>query len=167
MKKIMSMVLCVALLLTFGVFALASTDDGESNVDNQGGGSVDATQSQSNLGDYQVEILSCRLAKTWDDKPGVIVKYKFTNNADNPISFVAAFDCEVYQSGVGLNEAYMMADSAEYSLDNQSKDIKKGASFEVEVAYELNDEVTDIEVEVKELFSFSDKTVTKTFSIAQ
>ena len=40
---------------------------------------------------------------------------------------------------------------------------KKG--FDVEVAYELNDTTTDIEVEVKELFSFSDKTITKTFSI--
>ena len=46
------------------------------------------------------------------------------------------------------------------------KDIKKGASLEVEVAYELNDSTTDVEVEVSELFSFSDKVIKKTFTIA-
>ena len=37
--------------------------------------------------------------------------------------------------------------------------------IDVEVAYELNDETTPVDVEVKELFSFDDKTITKTFSI--
>ena len=42
----------------------------------------------------------------------------------------------------------------------------KGATIEVEVAYELNDTTTDIEVEVSELISFNDSMITKTFSIA-
>ena len=46
------------------------------------------------------------------------------------------------------------------------KEIKKGATLEVECAYELNDTTTDIEVEVTETFSFDDEIVTKTFSIA-
>ncbi len=33
------------------------------------------------------------------------------------------------------------------------------------VAYDLNDETTDIEVEVKELVSWNDQVVKKTFSI--
>ena len=77
-----------------------------------------------------------------------------------------AFNAEVYQNGVGLNESYFVNDNANYTADNQTKDIKKGATIEVEVAYELNDISTDIEVEVTELFSFSDSSVTKTFSIA-
>lgn len=68
---------------------------------------------------------------------------------------------------MGLNEAYLLADDANYSSDNQTKEIKKGASLDVEVAYELNDTTSDVEVEVKELFSFSDRTITKTFSIAE
>ena len=65
-----------------------------------------------------------------------------------------------------FNEAYVLKESANYEPDNQTKEIKKGATIEVEVAYELNDTTIDIEVEVKELFSFSDKTITKTFSIS-
>ena len=70
-----------------------------------------------------------------------------------------------YQNGVGLNSAFVLDDSANYSSDNQTKEIKKGASIEVEVAYELNDTTSDIEVEVEELFSFDDTVIKKTFSI--
>lgn len=131
------------------------------------GCSLDSEDSTNTLGDYSVEIKSFRLAEDYDGKPVVIVKYVFSNNAgDEPTSFTWAFDDQVYQDGVGLNKAYFLADSANYSSDNQDKEIKKGSSIEVEVAYELNDTTTDIEVEVAELFSMSDKKVTKTFSIS-
>ena len=51
--------------------------------------------------------------------------------------------------------------------DNETKEIKKGATLDVEVAYVLNDTTTDLEVEVKELISFNDSVVKKTFSIAE
>ena len=162
MKKILSLILIVLLVGVYGIFALASS---ESETENQGEGTIETEKDDSNLGDYQVEISSCRLAKSYDDKPVVIVKYKFTNNSEDATAFYTAFDDEVYQNGIGLNEAYVLKDNAKYSADNQTKDIKKGASLDVEVAYELNDTTTDIEIEVKELFSFSDKTITKTFSI--
>ena len=166
MKKVISLLLALTLLLAFGAFGLASGESGNSD---QGSGSADSSiESNSDIGDYSVVIDSCRLAKSFDDKAVVIVKYKFTNNSnDTATAFWTAFDDNVYQSGVGLNEAYVLKDSANYNSDNQMKEIKKGASLDVEVAYELNDTSTDIEVEVKELFSFSDKTLTKTFKIAQ
>ena len=165
MKKIGTLLLAVALIATFGIFALGS---GESSESDQGSGVADDATVADNtaLGDYSVDILSCRLAKDYEGKDVVIVKYKFANNEDDDAaSFSFAFDDKVYQNGVGLNEAYFLKDSANYSSDNQTKEIKKGASIEVEVAYELNDNTTDIEVEVKELFSFSDKVIKKTFSI--
>lgn len=165
MKRIVSGLLCLLILVTFGVCAMASSSS-DSN-DDQGTGTADSSTADSNLGEYQVEILSCRLAKTYDDKDAVIVKYKFTNNSDEAANFMFAFDETVYQDGIGLNECYFMDDSADYDSGNQTKDIKTGASIEVEVAYELNDSTTDIEVEVEELISFSDKKVTKTFKIAE
>ena len=97
----------------------------------------------------------------------MIVKYVFTNvSDDNATAFFTAFDETVYQNGVGLNEAYILDDSANYSSDNQTKKIKKGSSIEVEVAYELNDATTDIEVEVEEFFSFEDTVIKKTFQIS-
>ena len=164
MKKTLSLLLVVLLLGVYGVFALGSSDS-EGGSTNQGSETVQKQEEEANLGDYKVEIVSSRLAKTYDDKGAIIVKYKFTNNSDEPTAFYIAFEAEAYQDGVGLNEAFMLKDSANYSADNQTKDIKKGASIEVEVAYELNDDTTNVEVEVKELFSFSDKTITKTFAI--
>lgn len=121
--------------------------------------------SKSNLGDYNILIESCRLAVDYEGDPIVIVKYQFTNNDSDAVSFMLAFNDEVYQAGIGLNKCYFADDSANYSSDNQSKEIKQGATISVEVAYELNDTTTDIEVEVSEFISFNDKKITKTFSI--
>lgn len=168
MKK-RKIALLAALVLIFTVFALGSGDSGSDSKGDQGKDGVSTTvDDNAAIGDYSVEITSCRLAKSYDGKDVVIVKYKFTNVADdNATAFWTAFDDTAFQNGVGLNEAYFVADDANYSSDNQMKEIKKGASLDVEVAYELDDTTSDVEVEVKELFSFSDRTITKTFSIAE
>ena len=158
MKRIKPLLLVTAIVLIFSLFALAS---GSSETDNQGSDKAEG----ENLGEYKVVIDSCRFAEDYEGKDVVIVKYIFTNNDNDATAFWTAFDDNVYQDGVGLNEAYVLEDSANYTADNQTKEIKKGASIEVEVAYELNDTTTDIEVEVKELISFNDDVVTKTFSI--
>lgn len=162
MKKILSLVLALVVVCMFSIFALGS---GESENDNQGDGKAEISSTDANLGDYKVLIDSCRLAKDYEGRAVVIVKYIFTNNAENATAFYTAFDDKVYQNGVGLNKSYVLADSANYSSDNQTKEIKKDATLDVEVAYELNDTTTDIEVEVEELFSFNDSKVTKKFSI--
>ena len=141
----------------------SETNTGNSTVET----TVVNTSNENKLGDYSVEIKSCRLAEDYLGDPIVIVKYVFTNNDDNdPAAFYIALEDHVYQNGVGLNECYVADDSANYSSDNQTKEIKKGASIEVEVAYKLNDTTSDIEVEVSEWISFSSKKVTKTFKIA-
>ncbi len=131
----------------------------------QGTGDASSSNGSSTLGNYEIAILSCRLAEDYTGKPVVIVKYKFTNNDDDPTAFYLAFDDKVYQDDIGLNKSYILDDSANYSGDNQTKEIKKGASIEVEVAYELNDTTNPIQVEVSELWSYSDKKVSKTFNI--
>ena len=153
------------MIFTFALFAMGS---GEDTSEDQGSGTAENSTEKSNLGDYQVDIQSCRLAKDFEGKDVVIVKYIFKNvSRDSAAAFYVAVDENVYQNGVGLNEAYILADSANYSADNQTKEIKKGASIEVEVAYELNDTTSDIEVEVKEWISFNNTVITKTFSITK
>ena len=165
MKKA-SELLSIVFVLMFALFALGSGEDNNTNI-NQGTGTAETAESISNIGKYKGEIKSCRVVKDYTGKDVVIVKYLFTNvSDDDATSFMVAFDDQVYQNGVSLNASYFLDDSANYSADNQTKEIKKGASLEVEVAYELNDNTTDIEVEVKELFSFNDTVVSKTFSIA-
>lgn len=168
MKK--SRVLIALLLsLLFVFFAVASGEDSEGATSDQGADTVQTSaDDNTSIGDYSVEILESRLAKDYEGKDVVIIKYKFTNVAnEEATAFFVAFDDTVFQNGVGLNEAYFLDDSANYNADNQTKEIKKGASLEVEVAYELNDTTADVEVEVQELFSFEEKTITKTFKIAE
>ena len=138
---------------------------GGSNTDDQGSDDASPSENTANLGDYHVVISSCRLAKDYEGNSIVIVKYKFTNYSDESAAFWTTIDETVYQNNIGLNECYVASDSANYSSDNQMKEIKKGATIDVEVAYILNDTSTPIDVEVEELFGYTDNKVTKTFSI--
>lgn len=174
LKKIITLLISVLLLASIALattgccFPASDSDSGTGTNNNSGTANNAGSSNNDNvLGNYKVEIDSCRLASNYSGDAIVIVKYIFTNVSDeSPSSFSSTVSDEVYQGGIGLNECYFAADSANYSSDNQYKEIKKGASLEVEVAYELNDTTTDIEVEVSEWLSFSNKTVTKTFKIA-
>ena len=158
-SKKLGLILTALLLVMFAVFAMGS---GEGTTDDQGNGEAN----KGNIGKYSVTIDSCRLAKDYEGKAVVIVKYTFTNVSDDePACFAYTFDDSAFQNGVGLNDAYFLDDSADYNSDNQTKEIKKGASIQVEVAYVLNDMASEVEVEVKELFSFDKTAVKKTFSI--
>ena len=172
MKRLLTVSICLVLTGLFAVFAAAS---GSSN---SGSKSSSASESsvpekaeaskvdENTLGKYSIVIDSCRLAEDFEGNPVVIVKYVFTNNNDTPTAFNLAVADDVFQDGIGLNDSFFLADSADYSSDNKTKKIKKGSTLEVESAYALNDLTTDITVEVSELISFSDKKVTRTFSIA-
>ena len=151
-------------VLAIGIIAGSGSSDKGDSAGEQGSPAGSSVQS-SNLGDYSVVIESCRLAQDYQGKPIVIVKYKFTNNTDDPAAFWTSIEDAVYQNGVGLNECYVTKDSANYSSENQMKEIKKGVTIDVEVAYILNDTTTPIDVEVAEYFSLNDKKVTKTFTI--
>ncbi len=161
MKKVLSLLLAILLLCTYSVFALGSTESDGS--EDQGKGTAASVSQDGNLGDYKIEIMSCRLNRNVLDEDIVIVKYAFTNNGDNPASFAGSLEANVYQNDIGLNETIFGDD--DYQSDARFKEIKKGATLELEIAYKLDDKTTDIEVEVKEFFSFSDKVITKSFSI--
>ena len=173
MKKILSILLVFVLLLSFAVFAMGSSDEEPAQPDNstktEQNDTVTTDPAPDNtLGDYEVTIDSCRLAKDYEDNPVVIVKYTFANiKDDDNASFMWAIDSHVFQNGVGLNTAIVIDDTFNYNSDDQMKEIKKGASIELEVAYVLNDTTTPIEVELGELISFSDKKITKTFDLPQ
>lgn len=182
MKKLISVLLAMLLIVVFALFAIGSgeeetVDQGNEAVDNSVNNNVGDTEKQdvadttasdnSTLGKYSVVIDSCRMSTDYEGKPVVIVKYIYTNvSNDTATSFMIAFDDNAYQGGIGLNNTVFVDDSAGYSSDNQMKEIKAGATLDVEVAYTLNDATTPIDIEIKELISFNDKTITKTFTIA-
>lgn len=163
MKKIIALLLAI-----FMAFSLAACDL-EVEDSSQGSEKTEIAQKTENtaLGNYEIEIKSCRIAEDYSGKPIAIITYGFTNNADEASAFYLSVKDEVFQNGIGLNECYFADDSAKYNSDNQTKEIKKGATLDVEVAYVLNDTTSDIEVEISELISFNDKKITKTFKIGE
>ncbi len=169
MKKSISVVLSILAILVFAFFALASgsSDSDEPNATQEAGEAVVDSADSNELGEYVVEIKNARLTKNWEGKDAVVITYGFTNNADEPAAFWLAFEDDVYQGGVGLEKAYTMKDGDPYDEANQNKEIKSGVTIDVDVAYILNDTETDIEVEVKELYSFDDDVVSRTFSIKE
>ena len=152
MKRVWQSVVCV---LMIGALLLTGV-----------GCSLGESKDPNVLGDYRVEIKDYRLAKDADGKDLVIVKYGFTNNSEESAAFVYALTYEAFQNGIGLTEVMEESiESADYSDADQLREIKGGTSLDVEVAYELSDTTTPVDVEVTELISFSDKKVTKTFNI--
>lgn len=168
-KKILSILAVIAVLLAFGLCAIASSDSGDSNDDQGSDNATSDKGKDSNISYYNVEIKSCRLAKDYAGNPIAIITYSFTNNSEDPASFMFAFDDNVYQNGVGLNSCLFADDTANYSSENQTKQIKTGATLDVEVAYVLNDTTTDLEVEVTRLIDLwdTDEMVKKTFKISE
>ena len=61
---------------------------GTPTTDNQGSGDANAEQSASNLGNYNLVIDSCRIARDYEGEFIVIVKYIFSNNSDDAASFM-------------------------------------------------------------------------------
>lgn len=163
MKKITSLLLAVLLIATFVLFAVGSGESETKTID-QGNGTTEKAEGDNTA--FPVEILSCRLAKDYEGKPVVIVKYAFTNQEDKAESFMLAVTDNVFQNGVGLNECIFVDESANYSSDNQTKEVQKGVTLEVEVAYVLNDATSDVTVELTKFISLDETKVTKTFSIA-
>lgn len=118
-------------------------------------------QGEGDLGKYHIKIVSAEKGKDYSDKAVLVVTYEWTNNGDKETSFSLAFDAKAYQGGVECSSLTVVDGvDAQKLLSN----IKPGASLVVQEAYVLNDD-SDVEVEVSELISFSDKKVVKTFSV--
>ena len=98
-----------------------------------------------------VTIDGARLSTDYDGDPVVIVTYTFTNvSSDEAESYLLSCSDEVYQNGVQCELAFVM----DLEGDSGAK-VKAGASTTFQKAYSVKDN-SDVEVEVKELFSWDD-----------
>ena len=102
---------------------------------------------------YAVTINGFHLTEDYDGAPAIAIDYTFTNvSDDSPTSMDLATTITVYQDGLECERAYFADDDG----DNGSSKVKAGKSIDVTLAYKLQDTTSDVEVEVAELFSWSD-----------
>lgn len=125
---------------------------------------TDEAKDSGTLGDYSVAIESARLSEDYESKPVVVVKYKFTNNSEKASAFITTITNKAFQDGVELPLAMVNSTKdTKYNAENSLKEIKKGASIEVEEGYKLTNQKSKIQVEVNELISMSKDKLSKTF----
>ncbi len=163
-----------------GIIILRLSDSGDSSSSNTSDKTVQTTKSDStsnnsvsnnnvisttdsNLGKYKVEIKGCSLTKNYSGKSVAIVTFSYTNNSSEAAAFDWTFVTHAYQNGIEAENTWY-DDDVYGGEDNQSKEIKTGATIEVKEAYLLNDTTSPLEVEVGQSFSFDSTKVTKTFA---
>ena len=102
---------------------------------------------------YAVTINGMNIVEDYDGAPCIAIDFTFTNvSDDSPTSMSLATNITVYQDGVECEDAYF-ADSNDGSYSNK---VKAGVSVDVTRVYKLQNTSSDVEVEVGELFSWSD-----------
>ena len=122
-----------------------------------------AEQSASDAAAYGVTIDGCRVTEDYQGNPAAVVTYTFTNNSDEATSPAVAVHAKAFQNGTEL-ELAVVADAEESG--KSMNEVKPGSSITYESAYELAD-MSDLTVEVEELFSFSDELIAEqTFSLS-
>ena len=106
---------------------------------------------------YDVSIDDATVGEDYKGNPALIVTYSWTNNSDSARSFASALYPKCYQDGVQLGTAMVMSgiDSNGYTAS-----VKPGHGTTLQMAYELKDTSTPVEVEVGELASFNNEVIT-------
>lgn len=164
MKKIF--VLLAAALLSFSSAGCSTGVSTDTHVEESTQASTEQTVENSTFGEYEIKINDFVISKTYDGKPAIIININFANNSDETVSYMTSFVSKAFQDGVELSMA-ILDDYSNYDADASMKEIKKGASIDIQVAYELSNTTSDVEFEVEEFLSFSDDKVEKTFKIAE
>ncbi|MHB1152062.1 MAG: DUF5067 domain-containing protein [Eubacteriales bacterium] len=119
------------------------------------------------IDDAYIKIVSARKTIDYEDSPAIVVTYEYTNNGKDAKSFMFSVKDTVFQSGIECSTTYAAYDDDTFSSDNQSKDIKPGATLTVDCLYKLNDETSNVDVEIAKILEFFDPPtlVVKTFTL--
>ncbi|MDR2292922.1 MAG: DUF5067 domain-containing protein [Prevotellaceae bacterium] len=145
-----------------------SDSDTSSNAKVDEAKNPEIADTKGTLGQYDVEILSARMAQKnkYNDEDIVIITYKFTNNSDKDASFGLSLKSQIFQNGQELDTAFLTTISEPDLKQTSSNDVKTGFSIEVDKCYKLKDK-SPVTVEVEPYFDFTDSSkVTRTFDLS-
>ncbi|EAE8346385.1 DUF5067 domain-containing protein [Listeria monocytogenes] len=163
MKKLKRILLLMGIItFALALTACGGTEDKASTEKTETAKAETKKKSDPNeLGDYKVEILSSEIVKDLSGRDAIAIKTKFTNNSKENISFMVAIDQQAFQNNAQLDTAV----AADGSLGGSDKDVQSGGTLEVTSTYTLQDTQNKVDVEAKELISFSKNAVKKSFEL--
>lgn len=155
-------IILLAVLILF--WAIGSGGDDSSDNGKEGNTvAAEKNDNPNNVGSYNIEVKNSKVVTDDGDKI-LIVTYTYTNNSDENNCFDYSVTDTAFQDGVELGDVWSSYGIKGLSFDNKSKEIKPGKSLDVQCAYELNDDTTDVEIQFT-LFSVWTDTVYETFTI--
>ena len=126
----------------------------------------DVTLYNSDIGSLVLKEVAIDVGE--DGKQAVLLDLVGTYNESEPQIVSLVFSVDVYQNGKQLAATYLdSTDSPYYELhNNQYTKLKNGASEEYFQIYLLNDDTSDLEIDVSEFFDWNSETVVSYYSFA-
>ena len=119
-----------------------------------------------NLGNYYVEIKSAVLTSDYGGSPAILITYSWTNNSQETTNALSAFIERAFQDGVQLDSATILSTNPQYSSGTALRDVRPGATTDVQRAYLISDSGSPVEFEVFEFLGDSEAGVSITFDPA-
>ena len=168
-KKFIILGVIIAVIIVIAVAASGSESNDDTNTSSNESTTVSSVNAEkketdeNTIGDFKCVVKGAKLTKDWEGKDAVLITYEFTNNSDSPISFDGALDDKLYQDGIELESAILSNDEEAKLID--AVDLKPGITKEVKKAYSLRNKKSEIEVEIQEVFSFSDDMIKTTINL--
>ena len=121
--------------------------------------SIDLAKTKTIVSESEYKVVLENMVKT-DDGNGkdlLVLYITFTNNSDEAKSFGSAIDVELFQNDIALKTGYLSYKNSLYDNDllfNSFTDIKKGASINLQLTYELLDAKSLVEFSCKDMWSY-------------
>lgn len=109
-----------------------------------------------NIGKYHITIKDYNITYDNSNKAVLLVKFAFTNNDKEEKSFTYNLSAKAYQNGVELTTPISSYGIDELDWNDKTRKIKPGVTYEFNMGYYIEDEETDVEIEVEPYWGSSD-----------
>ncbi len=111
-------------------------------------------EGSGDLGDYHVEIKGASIVKDDDGSPAIVVTYAWTNNSEDTTMASDTVYPKAFQDGVQLDSTWV--NSEEYDIWADAKEVRPGATIDLQAMFELTSETSTVEFEISEFFDSGD-----------
>lgn len=148
-----------------GVSAPAGSDPVKESEPIEGGDPEQEPGPAGHLGNHHVEIKGAFLADDYNGKPAIVVTYAWTNNSEETTTSITAVSGKAYQDGVELDPAILIGVDG-YDAGSTMKNVKPGATIDVQWAYLLSSDTSVVEYEVTDWLKLTGKMVSTEFNLA-
>jgi len=115
---------------------------------------VEAVVSES---EFNVKVTNAIVTDDGSGKDLLVLYINFTNNSDSAMSFSYAINANLFQNDIALKRAYLPynhpLDDSDLS-SNTYTEIKKGASIDLILVYDLYDAVNPVEIQLVDMQSY-------------